>query len=94
MSVEWQSAYLDVRGSTDGTSQSMKIRAVLSTGEVVSVKTNSLIEKIVGEVWRIKDEVFSPQWFGLRLDLSSNGECDAKYNYDPQCDEDDSFYDE
>ena len=67
-------------------------RVTLVSGAVVGVPTSSEIDSAVNEMWKVKGAVLSPPWYGLELTMNIVCECGVKYNYDPKCDEDESFY--
>src|SRR5262245_31965477 len=88
----WTTAFVDIRSASDGSYRDAKMRVVLADGTRASVKTTKAMNEAEYRIFQSKDEVFSPPWYGLKLESTPEGECTAEYNYDAACCEDESFF--
>jgi hypothetical protein len=87
----WQFAYLDIRSAPDGSYRDVKLRVVQPDGIAHSVQTTNVMNQIEYQIFQSK---FSPPWYGLKLEVTREGNCKVTFNYDPQCCEDETFYDD
>ena len=88
----WKAVFVDIRSAQDGSYRDAKMRAILDDGTWASVKTTNAMNEVEYLIFQAKDDVFSPPWYGLRIEIIPSGECSVDYNYDPLCCEDESFY--
>ena len=91
---KWKDAYLDVRSPPEGGSRTMKLRVNVSTKKVASVKTTADIDSTILRLFHLKDAAFTPRWYGLKLLVTHSGACEATYNYDPECEADEAFWED
>jgi hypothetical protein len=92
---KWKSAILDVLTPTvnDG-SWSGKLRVHLANGTVVAT-LGIAAEQIAPlmELMAMKDVVFDPKWYGIKITIFPNAPFEVAYNHDPNCDNDPTFFD-
>jgi hypothetical protein len=86
----WLAIVLDVRFDHQGGFID-KIRAATSNGAVsVSMPTDMAL--LVLSLDSLRCELLDDRWYGFRLTVSANQQCDMEYNYDPNCADDPTFY--
>jgi hypothetical protein len=90
--ADWGRAHLDARFVEDGLSWSTKVRVILMDGTVKSIVESDTATRLLDQVWQGQGTAVPHRWYGLRLSITSSGQCDVKFNYDPNCHEDRSFY--
>jgi hypothetical protein len=49
---------------------------------------------ILDEVWKAQFEKCAKRWYGLRLTFKPAGEPELKIDYDPECGDDPTFFDD
>jgi hypothetical protein len=82
--VRWRHAVFDARSESGD--------AIVSTFQVeLEDKTVKYIADIpkariaTFKAWRVKDSAFPDKWYGIRITLTPDGECNTVFNYDPEC---------
>jgi hypothetical protein len=88
----WDRAILDVRYAENGSSWLSKLRAMTPCGDDISVELNHDIDRCLILLNSFRKS-FGDEWFGLLLTIHADQRCEMKLNYDPNCSEDDSFFD-
>ena len=89
---EWTATTLDARYSADGREIIDKIRVELHNGQIGSVSLPVAGTYALLALQQVRGEG-SDCWYGIRLRITSEGECETTFDYNPQCAEDESFYD-
>ena len=87
----WKELYVDIRSIPDGTAHDIKFRVIPVSGAPISMPTSKPMEATVREIWNMRDACFSPPWCGMKLTISSQGQCQINFNYNPNCKEDPAF---
>ena len=91
---KWLSAYLDVRSEEEADSRLMKLRIVGGDGKIIkTVDPPPSVHSPLAQIWQEKDEIFPEKWFGLKITVFPDGNCETQINYDPDCVSDRSFFD-
>ncbi len=86
----WENALLDVRFDEAGDFLN-KIRVTRANGEVVSLSLPIAITHQLIELNGVRPSG-KDRWHGLKLELTSEGECQIAFNYDPACANDPAFF--
>jgi hypothetical protein len=92
---EWSFAFLDVRGRPVRNSrllQKYRIRKVDGTVICTLDPPDDLMLHL-REVFNFKDEVLATKWCGILITVYPNRLCDVKFDYDPNCANDKTFFD-
>jgi hypothetical protein len=91
-SVEWFRAKLDVRYYRDGSGFMDKL-CIEKAGEPEAwIRGSREISLLLIELQGMR-KIFASEWFGLLLEVTASGKCVAKYDYDPNCSQDQSYFD-
>jgi hypothetical protein len=91
VNTPWEEFYLDIRSNPDGTARAIKFRVIPVSGGPRCLIAPKLIETIVNDLWEMRG-AFSPEtWYGMKLTISSKGQCNVDFNYDPNCRADPEF---
>lgn len=88
---KWAEVALDIRFARGGGEFSHKIRVRMSNGELASASTPTDLALLLINLDAVR-QACSDLWYGLVLRVTAAGECETKFNYDPACAEDKSFY--
>ena len=88
----WKEFYLDVRARPGQTSHSTKIRVVPVSGTPISVTPPPDVTITIIEILQMRDSCFDEAWSGMKVTISSEGECRVEFNYDPKCVDDPAFF--
>lgn len=91
-SKAWVHASLDARYHQSDGSVLGKLRVQFQNGEAGSCRTGSDTSLCLILLNDLRQSV-GEEWFGLLLTVTPVGHCDAKFDYDPECSEDSSFWD-
>ena len=86
----WNSLTLDARYDGDG-GVLAKIRAKLPDREDVSIKTDNAIDLLLISLDGYRS-VVGPEWYGVKLTISPAMDCTLDLNYDSECEQDESFF--
>src|SRR4051812_3749362 len=89
--AEWTSVALDVRYSDDG-SFLHKVRMALVDGTEVSPSLPERVTLLMIDLEKVRGAGDS-RWYGLLMTITAAGDADARYNYDPNCADDETFFD-
>jgi hypothetical protein len=87
----WKELYVDIRTTPDGKARHTKFRVIPVSGALITVPPSALIEDLVREIWNIKDACFRPPWYGMKLSITSDGNCRNEFKYEPDCKSDPAF---
>jgi hypothetical protein len=89
-SRSWDAIVLDVRFDHDGGFID-KIRATTSGGiEAISMPSDMML--LLLSLDSLRREVRHDQWYGFRLTVGANKQCEIAFNYDVNCASDPAFY--
>ncbi len=97
---QWDHAFLDTRRPATCTTQIYKLRMVSPDGSVYSLLDTPLedpppeVMDLIHDLWGIKDEAFPDKWYGLKFKVFPSGKCEVRFNYDPECALDPTFFDD
>jgi hypothetical protein len=91
---EWNSAYVDWRRGPDpGDATVTKLRVVLRNGKTFArLHTSDEVDALLDDLWKLKDEVFSKPWYGLKLEVFPDGKRELQLDHDPKCVVDPHFW--
>jgi len=88
----WETAIGDIRWFPDGSNIFKTRIRVPDSQELVSVKTPTGMIWTLSDAWRMQPTLFADVWYGLLLMVYPDGRCETKFNYDPNCGNDPSFF--
>ncbi|WP_143393553.1 hypothetical protein [Fimbriiglobus ruber] len=90
-SSSWIAAVLDARFSDQDGSIMDKVRVEKPDGSVgsISLPTEATLQLIALGDARPSGQ---DRWYGLLLRVTAEGACDVRFNYEPSCTDDESFY--
>ena len=89
---DWREAYLDLRSTPDGASRGMKLTVVLASGQMLALRPGRAIEAALHRICEMRT-AFVPPWYGMRLAMTSAGNCEVRFSYEPACYDDPHFRD-
>ncbi len=81
----WREFCLDIRSTPDGEALDVRFYVVPVSGAPISVPMPQPVAAIVHETWQMRSACFSPPWYGMKLSITSEGQCKINFNYDPNC---------
>ena len=84
VSVPWKEAYLDLRSTPDGTSRAAKLRVIPVSGALITVPIPDVIADVIQDIWKM-NAFFSPPWYGMKMNITSEGQVQIDFSYDPSC---------
>jgi hypothetical protein len=90
--TEWREVYLDMRSTPDGASRGMKLLVVNVADEVLLLRPTASILHTLREICEMR-MLFSPPWYGMRLAITSAGNCEVRFSPALNCYDDPSFRD-
>ena len=90
--TDWREVYLDMRSTPDGASRGMKLLVVNVADEVLLVRPSALILDTLQKICEMRP-LFSPPWYGMRLAITSEGNCEVRFSSAPNCYDDPAFGD-
>lgn len=80
----WKEFYVDIHSTPDKMAAGIEFRVIPVSGALLSVFAPKPIETIVREIWKMNQACFSPAWKGMRLTVSSEGDCKINFSYDQE----------
>jgi hypothetical protein len=86
----WLAIVLEVRFDHQGGFVD-KIRATTSDG-IASISMPADVMYLLLSLDALRQELLDDRWYGFRLKVDANKQCEAEYNYDPNCATDQMFY--
>ena len=92
VTTDWREVYLDMRSTPDGNSRGMKLLVVNVAGEVFLLRPTASILDILRMICEMR-MLFSPPWYGMRLTITSAGNCEVRFSPAPDCYDDPAFRD-
>jgi hypothetical protein len=92
LNAEWASVMLDVRYSAHDGSFLHKVRMELADGTDVSPSLPMQVTLLLIELEKVRG-AGDRQWYGLLLKITAAGDADARYDYNPNCADDEEFFD-
>jgi hypothetical protein len=90
--TDWREVYLDMRATPDGASRGMKLLAVNVAGEVLLLRPTTSILDALQKICEMR-ALFSPAWYGMRLAMTSAGNCEIRFSPAPNCYDNPAFRD-
>ncbi len=89
----WTFAFIDLRFPPGGGSCVSKERIHLEDhGESsISLRLRGFTP-LVFRLFEAKDQLFSPEWYGIKLTVFPDGRHTIEYNFDPDCRNDPAFF--
>lgn len=90
--TDWREVYLDMRSTPDGASRGMKLLVVNVAGEVLLLRPTASILDTLQKICEMR-MLFSPPWYGMRLTITSAGNCEVRFGPAPNCYDDPTFCD-
>ena len=81
----WLSAFVDARWFADADGYTAKLRVVLLNGNLHSLRTTSDMSKILKNIWSLRNNDSSPEWYGLKVTVYPDGKVITDLNNDPNC---------
>ena len=87
----WKEFYLDVRARPGQVAHKMKLRVIPMSGPVMSVTPAAETAATIVEILQMR-YLFEQPWSGMKLTITSAGECNAHLDYDPKCVDDPGFF--
>jgi len=91
---EWRQACLDVRSAKAKGARLSKFRVRLSNDKRQAFHEPVETNRLLREIWGIKDKLFPRKWYGLRVTVQPDGTCETEFNYDAECVSDPQFFDD
>ena len=88
----WREVYLDMRSTPDGGSRGMKLLVVNVADEVLLLRPTASILDTLQKICEMR-RLFSPPWYGMRLAITSEGNCEVRFSDAPNCYDDPAFRD-
>jgi len=88
----WKELYLDVRAHPGQIANIMKLRVILASGTPISVTPPAEVATTIVEILQMRDTCFEEPWCGVKLTISSEGQCRVEFSYDPRCVNDPAFF--
>ena len=85
VSTPWKEFYLNIRSTPDGKALDVEFHVIPVSGALISMRMPQLVEAIIRETWQMRDACFSPPWYGMKLTITSEGQCNINFNYDQNC---------
>jgi hypothetical protein len=82
---KWTSAFIDARWFADAEGYTAKLRVVLPSGSLQSVRTSNDIDVLLDKLSRVRKEDTSAKWYGLKVTASFDGAVTTDLNTDPNC---------
>jgi hypothetical protein len=82
VNTPWKEFYVDIHPTPDGTAVDIEFRVIPVFGTLISVFTPKPLETIVREIWNMNQACFSPPWKGMKLTVTSEGDCKINFSYD------------
>lgn len=92
--ASWSTIRLQVVSAADASAWSIKLRVTNGQGDADSVEESDILCDLIQKLIESKHLFFDPVWFGFTLRASVTGKCEIDFNYDPDCDNDDTFYED
>jgi hypothetical protein len=89
---KWKVGFLDVRFCDDFGRYISKTRVELRNGELQSLDEPEPVSEMIHEAWELRAEPIPGKWYGLKVLLFPNGECKTEFNDDPDCSDDETFF--
>ena len=80
----WKEFYLDLRSTPDGTSRAAKLRVIPVSGALITVPIPDVIADVIQDIWEM-NAYFVPPWYGMKMNVTSEGQVQINFNYDPTC---------
>lgn len=87
----WSQSFLDTRFDGRG-GFSTKIRTVTSSSDLHSIGMTTEISLVLIELDQCRRD-FGSEWFGIIVTVSADDRCSVDFNYDPNCADDETFFD-
>jgi len=88
----WLAVVLDARCFAQGGGLIAKLRVELPNGTLGSVELTSAENRTLRHLADARAEG-ADRWYGLRLRVTAAGECDTTFDHNPQCADDETFFD-
>ncbi len=86
----WNSLTLDARYDGNGGFLS-KIRAIATDGEVISILPHNAIDLLLISLDGFRDAA-GDEWYCMEFTVSPAMQCTVDFNYEPTCEQDESFF--
>lgn len=86
----WKEFYLDLRSTPDGTSRAAKLRVIPVSGALIIVPISHVMADIIQDIWKM-NAFFSPPWYGMKMNITSEGQVRIDFSYDPACTSEPAF---
>ena len=90
--TDWREVYLEMRSTPDGASRGMKLLVVNVAGEVLLLRPTASILDTLQKICEMRIQ-FSPPWYGMRLAITNEGNCEVRFSPAPNCYDDPAFCD-
>ena len=96
----WQTAFIDMRWTEKAGTTISKLRVVLPGGVVTALLDTPLenvpaeAKDILRDAWQSQATETGQRWYGVRLTVKPDGDCEVKFDYDSQCVVDPTFFDD
>lgn len=81
VTVEWKEFHLDARTGPAGTAPIWKLHVIPVYGPAIAVAPPGSLTLLISEFWQVR-QIFSPPWHGLKITITSAGECKVEFSYE------------
>jgi hypothetical protein len=88
----WELAFLDVRGSAISPALLKKYRIARADRRITALNTPDDLIDLLDEAFALRDEGIREKWYGLLVTIYPDKKCEVKFNYDPNCAKDKTFF--
>lgn len=93
--AKWNWAYVDIRAHACGDGSWIdKLRVELTDGSTLcTLGTTAEVIQLTVKLLAMKDLLFDPKLYGIKITVFPNGRFETEYNHDPNCTKDTAFFD-
>jgi hypothetical protein len=92
----WKEGFADIRRPENEPTIVSKARVVLPDGSLKTPSRGALdlteVRNRFEELWSTRDTASPNTWYGLKIILQPDGQCQIEFNYDPDCAVDPAFF--
>lgn len=91
---DWTEAFCDAQFDPHGGSSLSKCRVKMKDGNLISIEVPMRTYLLLNELWELRDSCLTNSWYGLTVVVTPGGDCQTRFNFDPNCIGDPHFFEE